>query len=278
MKIEFLLFLVLLVLGYFGIVSDFKTRKINNYITLSFLVVSFVLFCLNLSNLTLNSLFLLFMTSFIVYYLYKKDYMGAADGKLLISFCLLILGFYNDDKYLDYLVNLFVVYSISIILIVFYGVSKQTKRRVFRELNFLTLFFQVSIILVVIYNVFNYFNMGFNDLKANTSIIFIKLIIIGLLLKYLTPKFSELDIQFKLLLNVILIYLLYVMVGFNFIMLFLAFYLFRILIEWISVLSTKLRFEFKKFYSPFSVYIFMAYYFLYLFSFNLLEYFIFLFK
>lgn len=247
----------------FAIISiwqDIKTRKVKNIVNLSFLYISIALFIFFLKEFNEIWYWLALVISIgLSYWFYYKEYWGGADGKIFISLTLLILSFGNYVFYLHWILNLMIIYIVSIVLLILFKTSLKQKIRVLKYTDYNIYFFQILLIFIFLKPIIK--NVIFSD--PLFSVLFLIGIILGF--RYLTPylrkHFDKFSLFKKISLNVILFLIL---VGISYLHLevivyFFLILLFRIFADYISGMTLFLKDKNgERYYSPFSVYLFIS--------------------
>lgn len=271
--------LLVLPYSYFSIKSDLKSRKISNIITLSFLYISFVVFIFFLKEYDFNYLLALIFTIVISYFFFKKDIWGGADGKIFISLTFLILALGHILFYLDFVVNLLIFYSISIILIVIFKTNLKQKITIIKNTDYHIFVFQILLAFIFLKNILRF--VMFKDVISQQ--LFLVSVVVGFI--YLTPYlrdyFHNFSLRKKISLNIIL-FIIFVGMSYNHLIslvYFIFILFFRISLDIISNLTLFLKDKKgEKYYSPFSVYLFISAIFTMVFQKNIVDIIVFLFK
>lgn len=255
----YLLSFLVIVLPYatISIFQDIKIRKVNNWINLSFLYISFLSFIFFLSEYNIFDYLILIIVSYLAYFSYKKNIWGGADGKIFISLTLLILAFGNKYFYLDFIVNLAVLYSLTIIILVIFKTSIKQKIKIVKKIDYGFYIFQMLIIYIVIKS-FLY------ELVPRNSIYFSYFIILVFILvrfsnKYIKLIYSKINkLYFKIAINLTLFLFLLVISKNSILKFFFVILAFRIGMEFISEMTNKIKSDKNSYNSPFSIYLFFS--------------------
>lgn len=260
----------------FAIISiwqDIKIRKVKNYVNISFFYISFLVFIFFLREYDFWFYLCLLFSFLISYWFFKKDYWGGADGKIFISLTLLVLALGNYFFYIDWILNLLLIYVISIILIVLFKTKLKSKIEVFKNIDFTIYFFQILLIFIFLKNVLK--SVVFVD--PIYSLLFLILVFVGF--KFLTPVlkkyFEGFSFKKKLSLNIIL-FIIFIGMSYYHLIVILYFFLilfFRISSDFISSMTELLKDKKgDKYYSPFSIYLFISAIFTMIVGNNLIEF------
>lgn len=248
--------LVVLPFAFISILQDVKTRKISNVITISFLYISILIFVFFLMLYNVYDYLILIFSFAIGYYFYKKGYWGGADGKIFIALTLLLLALGNEYFYLDFLLNLIIFYSVVMIILVVFRTSFKTKKKLFKKIDYGLILFHLLIIFIFIKSLLMKF-VSKDSVYYSYFILFIFIFVLmtANLIKKLYLKFNkEVKIFSLLLLGAIFISFL----AFNLIFYFFIVFIFRVLLVFISEMSTHIKTKTDIYQSPFSVYLFFS--------------------
>ena len=270
-----LFFLITLIFGSISIYFDIKTRKVPNYITFTFFFLSFILFIYFMKNMVWFDFILVFITILISYYIYKKLGWGAADGKIFISLTLLIFAFGTSVTFLRFILNLVVIYSLTMTLVVFLQTTKKQKLGLLKAINYREMFLLMLIIFVLISLFFLVTPMDPNNLFILFFILILVLVGVNYIRKFLKPYIHKLDNDTQLFLSFTLFALLLVLRGgSSFIIFFFIVILFRVLVIFVSELTDFIKHGKNHYQSPFTLYLFLITLFTFLVNRSVIEIFI----
>lgn len=254
---DLILFLILLIFSFICIYQDVKTRKVSNYVSFSFLALSFLYFLHNVLNLAYFDYVILLVLILLTYYTYKKGIFGAADGKILIGCFFFFTSINGFTSVLTFLVILFVLYSVGILLQSVFSTSLFYKKIFFKAVDYNRILFQSFVILIVSYLLFLSVPVTIQgDLMY--VFLFLKILIVGGFLSlsrkltFKMPEYHKLILTFALF--AVSLFLLKSHFFFSFFLIFTLLFL----LSYIPMLTTVLRVNKKKYYSPFTAYVFTA--------------------
>ncbi len=260
----FLILFILLIFAVISIKADIKTRKVPNIITFSFILISFILFTLRINYLSYIDLIILLATLLVSYYIYKKEIWGAADGKILIGIFLLLTAFKDSTLFLEFILNLFIIYLISILILILIHTSKKDKMKKIKSINYNKLIFMTLLIILIFKAVFFLTLFFISEENINTYInllLFISVLALIISLSNVINKLLEkITNKVKLTLNISIFILLFLLGGyFNFVILFIAVFIIKFIIDLVSDLAPKIKSKIKGNYnSPFTLYLFSS--------------------
>lgn len=166
------IFIILLsILGYFGIKQDISSRKISNKINILTFVLAISTLVYNFQTLQRIDFIVIFIIIFISYLLFHKKIWGAGDGKLFISLGIILISFGGFNFFLNFIVNLSILYSIVIILLALYLSNKKDIISTFKRLKHYELLF----VLVLIFTIMQ-ISFIFIDLSVYSDSIFLMIL------------------------------------------------------------------------------------------------------
>lgn len=254
---------IILIFSAIIIYQDILYRKIKNKISLFYLfsTLSLILFFNPVSFLSINNLVASFISFFSTYILYKKEIWGSADTKIFFITSLLIIYLFTWKNWLNFIINLFLTYLVTISILSFIKTSKKIKIEKFKKLPFLETFF----LYIISYFIMKILFFGFSKDTKNPIISSIFLISIFIIMfglnKFIKKYFLGLKLKVQILISLTFFIILLFFSGRPFIYFLLILYPIKIFFNLISELSKKIKQNGQKYYSPFSIYImFVAYF------------------
>lgn len=248
---------IILPFAVISIYFDIKTRKIRNWINLSFLYVSILVLSFFSTQMDLIGYLTLIIAISLGYYLYSIDLWAGADGKIFIALSILVIILGSKSLFLDFMLNLALFYTIGIVILILFKTKIKHKFVVLKNINYgLHIFLLLIIFLIIKDFIYKYISTNSN---YNTLFIFATYF----LLIYITPKivkfYSKMNKYLSLSINLILFVLLYYFSSSKIFYYFFIILGFRIFLEFVSNMTILLRTKDKKqYYSPFSLYLFFA--------------------
>jgi len=256
-----LVFLFILIYSITSIYQDIKLRKVKNIVNLSFLFFCFLFFIFYFKNLDIFDYSVIFITLVVSYFIYVKDLWGAADGKIFIGLILVFISTFGLEIFLDYVVNLFLIYSFTIIIISQIKTSKKNKSLVLKnKIKYDEILFVLIlsfIIISIVYSFINPTNLGNYFLLLIFGIFVLIYFLTNFAKKYYRNILKNEKITLNILFGFLLIFLNFN--NFSFLFYFILIYFFRIFVEYISELSDKIiHNKRKKYQSPFMIYLFLV--------------------
>jgi len=262
MNYEFIFVLVLVcIFAILAIFEDIKKRKVSNYISFSFLFISFFYFLYKIYFLDILDLVLIFSGFLISYFAYIYDLFGAGDGKLLIGIFMVLIPFGGANLLLNYMINLALIYSVVMIVLSQLKTSIIDKNLTIRNIRYDELFFILVFSFLIISIIYS--QIQIENLKSNLMYFLFGVFFIMYILSHFAKKYYlKISKDQKLILNIFLFLLLFLFNNFSLKYYFFIILLIRILIEYISELSSKIRIVKNnkkiKYHSPFTIYLFLV--------------------
>lgn len=240
------------------IYEDIKYRKISNYLNLSFFIFAFAYFTSKLFLLNLIDFIMIFIIILISFFLHYKKIWGAADGKVFISISLILISLKGLFLVLDFLINLALFYSFVIIFLTIFKTSIKEKWKAFKRIKFGEIIFTI-LIAFIITTIFLKLDISIFEGYTLFFILLFVLIFMLVTKNYIRKLYNLLDSEIKLLSSLILFLLLGLFAGIKFIGFFITIFCFKIILDFISRLSSRIAASGKesKYYSPFSIYLFL---------------------
>ncbi len=254
----YLISFLVLVLPYafVSIFYDIRDRKIPNYINLSFLYISALVLAFFLTQFGIIDYLIIIGGLVLGYFFYKKGYWGGADGKIYFALTFLILSLGNYSYYLDFLLNLALFYSLSMIFLVMFRTSIKSKIEILKEINYLQQIFQILIIFILIRDIFRrYVSTESSNYSYFIILIFVLILVINPILRRF---FRKLKTSTKLTLIGILATIFIYLSDFKLMKYFILILIFRILLNFVSESTTKIKHHDGVYESPFSIYLFVS--------------------
>jgi len=252
------IFLLIVIYGFFSIKQDIETRKVSNEITISLFIFSLFIFLFFIKNVDLVGYISIISIILICYFLYNKDILGAADGKVLISLSLIFISYLSLDIFLYFIINLFLIYLLLITFLTQIKTSLDMKKKVFNKIDYGEIFFTLifSFILVTII----YSLIGIEFALNNLFIVLISVFALMFILSNFVKKYYlKLDMEIKVFLNIFLFLFFLLLNNFFFQYYFIVIYFLKIIMEYVSELSSKIDHMKKiKYESPFMIYLFLV--------------------
>ena len=246
------------IFGVFAIKEDIIRRKVSNELNLFFLIISVVIF---LSTFKVHSNFdyiYIFIILILSYFLYHFELWGGADGKIFISLNLIIVSFFGQELTINYILNIFIFYSIIITFLSIFKTSSKTKIKVLKKIDY----GRNSFLLLCIFSLISILNYSFTVEPGNFIHIAIIFSLTLILLKLLTPlikkTYNKFNFNLKIFFNVILFIILTIISREIFIYYFLSIISFKIFLEYVSESISMIKVDGEKYNSPFSIYLFFS--------------------
>ena len=251
--------LITLPYSIISIKSDIKTRKVPNIVNLSFFIISFLVFFFFIKDYDFLYYLCLLVSIGIGYFLYYKSYWGGADGKIFIALTMLILALGNYVFYLNWIVNLLLIYSISIIFIVLFKTKTKDKIKALKEMDYNIYVFQMLLVFIFLKNILNTF--VFKSKLLSMFFLLVVVLCFGYLNPLIKKYYTNFSFKKKTSLNIILFIIFIGMSVFTHTIIFYFFgiLIFRILVDYISNMTLFLKDKKdEKYYSPFTIYLFTS--------------------
>jgi Flp pilus assembly protein protease CpaA len=189
--LEYISFAFLLVFGFIMSQEDIKSRKVTNIYTLVFLIVSFVLFFVKqLTDFVWYDTLILAFITLLSFGLFHKNIFGAADGKIIIGIVMFLLVVESLFVF-DFIINIIVLYTLTLLLLVVFRTSMESKKRIFLKTPFSLILFQTLFTLSFL-ALFSRF-VGFEkyDILVTLSVFIAFLFILSPIAKKLFTKLDE---------------------------------------------------------------------------------------
>lgn len=251
-----LIYGLVLLFAFYSMYEDISSRKVSNRTTVIFFILAFLYFIFSLKKLSWIDFIFLPILILIIYYIYKKEIFGAADGKILIAIILLLTAYGTIELVFNYILNLVVFYSIGIILVSFFMTSVVEKKDIIKRIEFKELLFVLLFVFLILRIVLHFF-------PKDGNLIYILVFILALifLMKYVykylkifygfVDENSQVVIMFSL--SCLLFYVYYV----SFLYYFSILFIIKAFLDFVFKLIEKLEVE-NHYESPFTVYIFLS--------------------
>lgn len=250
------IYAALILFGFYCIVQDIESRKVKNELTIAFFILSFIYFLYSIKKLSWIDFIILPISILIIYYIYKKEIWGAADGKILISIMLILIGYGTSEMFLNYILNLFVFYSIGIILVSFILVSVTEKKEIIKKIDFVEHVFLILFIFIILRFASKFFLQNQNMLYLIAFLLFL-IIIMKYVYKYLKLIYSKLDENSRLVIIFTVSCGLFLLYFTLFLISFIILFIIKVSLDFIFKSIEVLNDE-KNYQSPFSAYLFIA--------------------
>ena len=255
-------YIVLITLVVFGAVSikqDVYKRKVSNYITFPFLILSFLFFLFMINTLVWIDFIFIFLLFGLAYFLYHKGLWGAADGKIFVALILFLLSLGHSEMSLRFIINMFLFYAFTMFFVVLIRTKRKDKIRLLKKFDFVDTILLILLIFVFIRGLLFFFDITQLDVFL-LLIVFVALILaIDHLRKFISPYLIDLHDDIKYMFIAILFVLLFFYGGgFGFIIIFALIVLIKTSISIMSSLSSKVKIGRKKYESPFTIYLFFG--------------------
>lgn len=243
------------ILGILSTIQDIRERKVSNSISFSLLGIALIFFLFNLRNFTDFDFLFLAVGILLSYLLYHHSLWGAADGKIFLAITLLLLAYSGYIFYLIYILVLLISYSLSISALSLWTTKMKDKKDIIRRIAF----FEELIILEVFFIVL-LFVTYFVELKANLYIFIGFLVLMYLLGDLFGDSLRKLmrNIPRKGTYALCLILVIPLITNPTLLFFFPIAYGVKIYIILISRLSDKIEGKKGKYYSPFTLYLFLS--------------------
>jgi len=254
------LIFVLSVFSYFCIKQDLIERKVSNKLSFSLFAFAFVFFIVMSGTLFWIDFIILFVSFLFAYFVYKKEFWGAADGKLFIGIMIILMSYGHSEMFLRWILNIFFFYSIVIVLMSFVGTTRKQKKSILKEMDYidaslviLIIFFAMDILLMV-------YMIDESDVYGTIFFFFVLIFFVDKVRKYLRKHFKKMFHDVKLMVFAILAMWMFLYSGGIWFLLSFGFVFFiRVLVEFVTDLSGSIK---KKngetYHSPFSLYLFLT--------------------
>ncbi len=260
MDIHLIVILLLTIgFGFFSIKSDFKERKVSNNLTFPFFLISFALFLASLPKYVWFDFIIIILTILGSFYVYKKGIWGAADGKIFAGISLLLIAYGESTYILNFIVNLMVFYLITITLVTLIRTKKKDKLQIIRKIDLLEETLIILFAFVFVRLIFLFLNIDLSNVYLLLLVFIGILILVNLakkqLRKYLDSAHDDFELIFSFVLLALLVFL---NKSFTFIFGFVIILIIKLLINLISNLAQHSEKSKKKYYSPFTLYLFSA--------------------
>jgi len=201
--------------SYFAIKQDILKRMVSNKITAPFFIFSILIFLFYFENTDILSYFFIILSFFIGYFLYKKDIWGAADGKIFISITFILVSFLSSKSFFDYILNLFIIYALTITIISQIKTSSYAKKLVLKKINYLEILFILSFSFLIFGTMFHFIDFKFSD-NIYSLIILLVFISFHYIRKFARKYYSNISKKDKYFVNLALILILFSFNSFSF--------------------------------------------------------------
>lgn len=253
-----MIFLSILIFGTYSITQDIKERKISNMLNLFLFFISSTFFITSIFKITIFDFIFIFGFIFLTYYMYKKDFWGAADGKVFISLILMISVVSGFNGIVYYVTNLIIFYSIGSIVLSLIRTSLKDKKKVLLGLNYKLHIFIVSSIFIISSLVLTKLPHSFNPM-ISVTIMLMTFIVLFFIISKLKKWFNKFENHKKNYLNIFLFLILIITSDINFLKYFFPILLLKISIDYVSSITKYIKHKKKDiYYSPFSIYLFLV--------------------
>lgn len=255
----YFIFLVFFLIGFISSFNDIKYRKVPNQVNFLFFFYSCLIFFIfsyfNFSLEKLIFIIFLFLLSFLFFFF---NIWGAGDGKFFLSESILLISLFSFFVFFDFLINLFIIYSLAIIFISFFNTTKKRKLYVLKnKIDFSLILFQ-TLFVIAIGKLF-YFILSFYSISFFLDPVFFLIFLIFILSNPLKNIYKKLDLNEKIVINFLLFSICFFVLVLNFFTFLLYVLFIKIFIQFISELSGKIHSRhYKTYNSPFVLYLFLA--------------------
>jgi Flp pilus assembly protein protease CpaA len=259
----------MLIVSFFIIKSDIYKRKISNRIIIFLLFILIFNLFINYKNINFSVFLLEFLFSlFLGFFLFIKKIWGAADGKLFIVLSLLIGSLFNYNSYIDYILNLIFIYSLTLLVLIIFFTRKRDKliaiKKLNKKLDFVIFYVMIVFFIITLfyYIISNYLTNLNNKSLILLSLFFIVLFIfMSFINKYLKKIWKKLNQDQKLFIIVFLFLIFLLFSRAIFVTYFIITILIKSFIDIFISLSDKIYNEKEKkfYYSPFGVYLILVF-------------------
>lgn len=254
----FLFLFVMLPFAYFSVLQDLLERKVSNRVTFPFLYVCFGVFVFNLLLYSYVDYLVLGIVFVVAFLLYKFDVWGGADGKIFIGIVLVLISLGDDVIFMSFLLNLLFFYVIGIVFIVMFRTKLKFKVEVLKGIDYGFLLFYLLLIFLVVKSFMRKFLVDFNPIFLLVFVLSIYFLIQktnNYLKEFYYSKSEILRFFAVFALAVILALFSDLIVWFYFVLVCVI----RILTQFFSEMTLFLKNSTgDKFYSPFTIYLFVS--------------------
>ncbi len=247
---------IIILFSILCIFYDIKNRKIPNLIIFFLFFISIIFLILNIKNLNIANVLSIFLSIIISFFLYFTKIWGAADGKILISLSIIFNSLYEYTIFLNFVLNLLMFYSISIIILNFAYTKNKDKIKVIKKINYLEELFLLNILFSIFALIFYFLEI--DPSKNIFFYIILFLIIVGIINPIFKKIFKKIELNSQIVINLIFLGLLILYSQKLFLLFFIITYFIRIFINFISKNTQNLKFRKETYSSPFTVYIFLS--------------------
>lgn len=245
-----------LLFAVYSIIEDITSRKVSNTTTLLFFILSFAYFLFSLKRLSWPDFIALPIFVLIIYYIYKKEVWGAADGKILISVMLVLTAYGTSELFLNYILNLIVFYSVGIILVILFITSTTDKKNTLKKIDFKELLFVLLFVFLILRMLLHFFPKDQNIFYILGFIVAL-IFIMRYVYKYLKVFYGILDENSQVVIMFSLSCLLFYVYYISFLYYFSILFAIKAFLDFVFKSIEQVEVE-KNYQSPFTVYIFLA--------------------
>jgi Flp pilus assembly protein protease CpaA len=267
-EINIIYLFILIITGIIFSYYDIKNRKNPNILSLIFLIITLFILFINFNHISPWKILIITFSIIISFLLYHFKIWGAADGKIQIILTIFFLSISEIHIYLDFLINLFLFYVITLIIVSLFLYKRKLKIiqgiQYLQEISILASLFIIIMILTSLYQI--------QTTVVEYSIFLIVIIIISIFLrKIITKPFKKLNKDLKIILPTTLVLILFILIDnyYAYIFFIITFFI-RIIITFLSKISEDLKIKNKQYYSPFMIYIMFSAIFTYLVKTNII--------
>lgn len=259
MNLALVFILIILILyGVFSIYMDIKTRKVPNYINLSFFIVSFAIFIAYIPRLEVIDFVVLVICLILSFLFHLKKIWGAADGKIFMSISLILISYFDLVLYFNFLINLLLFYVLCIVILSSFLTRFEEKKKIFLNINYGETIFVILCAFVLISIFISRIDLTvFSDYYLLLVLIFV-FVFMFFFRKFTKKFYSRINDDISFFVNIFLFFLVSVFGGLEFVYYFVFVFLIRVLIDFLSKVVGKIKVHRKKYSSPFSVYLFLS--------------------
>lgn len=240
-----------------SISQDIKYRRISNITTLSFIYISFLIFCFFWKLYHIIDYFILILCILVSFFLYRKKLWGGADGKITISICMLLIALGNNTIFTSFILNIILFYTLIITLLIIFKTQFKIKLKVLKKIDYGSYLFYLLLIFLFVKRFINYLSSIHTFFTILLTLIIF--VILGNWNKYINIFYKKMNDIYKLISLLILAFVLFFFSDMNVIKYFFIVLAFRIFVDFISNMTIFLKDkQGKQYNSPFSVYIFAS--------------------
>lgn len=254
---ELFIFLVIMIFGTYSIQQDIKDRKVDNFLNLFLFIVSFIIFIFATPKLLFEDFLTLILVILISYYIYYKHIWGGADGKIFISICFMLTTINGYSSIINYLINLIIFYTLTLIILSILKTSIKDKKKVLLNIEYKKDIFITLLVFVLTSFVFPLIPKSLNS-NISLLILISTFMFLFIFISKFKKFFDKFDEDSKIIIDICLFAILVLFSHKVFLNYFFPILFLKLFIEYSSKITEKIKNKNQEYNSPFTIYLFIV--------------------